>query len=126
MKPETLKGFATTDFRRTLVAADLPGGARRVYCVSIEPGRYAGGHWHRHKQEWLYLISGGVRITLIDAGGQDNEVKVLYLFKLGEGVLIPPSVWHQVEALTRQAAIMVIADQDYDPEDDLQDIASPP
>ncbi|MDH3339573.1 MAG: cupin domain-containing protein [Gammaproteobacteria bacterium] len=52
-----------------------------------------GGEMHPDGDEILYLISGKVRVVLLDHADQDIELHP------GDGMIVPQGVWHRVDIL---------------------------
>lgn len=50
-----------------------------------------GGEMHADGDEILYLISGKVRVVLLDHADQDIELHP------GDGMVVPQGVWHRVD-----------------------------
>ena len=52
-----------------------------------------GGEMHADGDEVLYLISGKVKIVLLDSGEKDIEMRA------GDGLVVPKGTWHRVDIL---------------------------
>ena len=78
-------------------------------------GYYRGGHFHRNKVEHFYVISGRIRVRLVDLEtGSGSEVIV----KEGQRVTIYPNCAHRFEA-EEEAQVIEYYDSVYDPDDDI-------
>lgn len=97
-------GLVTEIYRRDWELDDRD--VEQVFQVTLVPGAISAWHVHRDTTDRLFVNAGMARIVLYDArrdsqtGGQVNE------FLLGTArpglVLIPPGVWHGVQALGRE------------------------
>ncbi|MBN2126219.1 MAG: cupin domain-containing protein [Deltaproteobacteria bacterium] len=78
-------------------------------------GYYRGGHYHREKVEHFYVISGTLRIRLVDLdSGEKWEVDL----RPGQRVTIQPRCAHRFTA-EEEARVIEYYDSAYDPEDDI-------
>lgn len=78
-------------------------------------GYYRGGHFHRHKVEHFYIISGRIRVQFVDLDtGKRSEV----ILSEGQRVTIYPNCAHRFEA-EEEAQVIEYYDSIYDPEDDI-------
>lgn len=78
-------------------------------------GYYRGGHFHRHKVEHFYIISGRIRVQFVDLDtGKRSEV----FLSEGQRVTIYPNCAHRFEA-EEEAQVIEYYDSIYDPEDDI-------
>jgi dTDP-4-dehydrorhamnose 3,5-epimerase-like enzyme len=78
-------------------------------------GYYRGGHFHRHKVEHFYIISGRIRVQFVDLDtGKRSEV----ILSEGQRATIYPNCAHRFEA-EEEAQVIEYYDSIYDPEDDI-------
>jgi dTDP-4-dehydrorhamnose 3,5-epimerase-like enzyme len=78
-------------------------------------GYYRGGHYHRNKVENFYVVSGQIRVQLVDLDtGEDSEV----VLEAGQRVTIYPNCAHRFEA-EQEAQVIEYYDSIYDPNDDI-------
>ena len=78
-------------------------------------GYYRGGHFHRKKVENFYVISGRIRVKLVDLDtGKWSELTL----EGGQRVTIYPNCAHRFEA-EEEAQVIEYYDSIYDPEDDI-------
>lgn len=78
-------------------------------------GYYRGGHFHRHKVEHFYIISGRIRVQLVDLDtGKRSEV----ILSEGQRATIYPNCAHRFEA-EEEAQVIEYYNSIYDPEDDI-------
>ena len=78
-------------------------------------GYYRGGHYHRKKVEHFYVVSGRIRVRLVDLdSGERSQVFI----EEGQRVTIYPNCAHRFEA-EKEAQVIVYYNSIYDPEDDI-------
>lgn len=91
---------------------------RRIYYIhSIENDKARGFHGHKKLQQCIVATSGHVTLTL-EGYGQT------YTFELDspkKGVLVPAGYWREMSNFSEDAVLMVLASDDYDPEDYIHD-----
>jgi oxalate decarboxylase len=61
--------------------------------ADLKPGAIREPHWHPHANEWFYLISGRIRITLFGSGGRARTEE----FGPGDAGYIPQGFGHYIE-----------------------------
>jgi dTDP-4-dehydrorhamnose 3,5-epimerase-like enzyme len=84
---------------------------------SLKRGRgyYRGGHYHLKKAEHFYIVSGKLRVELVDLeSGERSEAKLC----AGQRVTVYPGCAHRFAAET-DAQVIEYYDSRYDPDDDL-------
>ena len=79
-------------------------------------GYYRGGHYHRRKVEHFYMVSGRIRVHLVDL---DTGKKSEAVIREGQRVTIYPNCAHRFEA-EEEAQVIEYYNSTYDPEDDIQ------
>jgi len=91
---------------------------RHITFFSINPGPnfYRGGHYHRKKTEKFYIVSGKIRILLMDIETQENHAINV---TAGQRVIIYPMCAHKFQAITPAQVIEYYATS-YDPDDDIR------
>jgi dTDP-4-dehydrorhamnose 3,5-epimerase-like enzyme len=90
---------------------------RHLGYFSLKPGQghYRGGHYHLHKVEHFYLVSGRLRVRLADL---ESGEKLELAIETGQRVTIHPGCAHRFEAL-QEAQVIEYYDGVYAREDDL-------
>jgi L-fuculose-phosphate aldolase len=78
-------------------------------------GWYRGGHYHDYKTEYFYVISGKLRVQLVDM--DTREEKVVHLHP-GQRVILYPRCAHRFTA-EEDAQVIEYYDSEYDREDDI-------
>ncbi len=102
----------------TLVPYDeLPFAPARVYVIGrIPPGARRAGHASRTQHRFLLGLSGRA-VVVLDDGVQTSEVELGH----GDTLHLSPGTWHEIEAITEDLSILVLADGAYDPDDYVSD-----
>jgi len=54
--------FVREDGRGKLIQL-ITGEFKQINILEIGKGSYFGGHYHKHKTEWFYVLSGEVRVN---------------------------------------------------------------
>ena len=118
----TLHGLThARDLRGTLTAAEfaaLPFAPRRFFTVYDVPSESVrGAHAHRECSQFLVCLAGSVS-CLVDDGATRDEVR---LENPAIGLHIPPMIWGTQWRYTRDALMLVLASNPYDPDDYIRD-----
>lgn len=125
MKPALIDIPKIDDHRGNLSVVDLqtclPFELKRVfYIYDIPTGVERGGHAHFKLHQFIWCLSGSIRISLIDSDG------LLANFDLSlpwRGLYLPPMTWASEKALSAGVVYMVAASDYYDPDDYIRDHA---
>lgn len=72
---------------------DGPEGIEYIALVELRAGCVRGNHFHKVKQEWLYIFQGEVRLTVTDRETSRREVIML---GTGDLAFIPAGVAHAI------------------------------
>ena len=118
----TLHGLThARDLRGSLTAAEfaaLPFAPRRFFTVYDVPSESVrGAHAHRECSQFLVCLAGSVS-CLVDDGATRDEVR---LENPAIGLHIPPMIWGTQWRYTRDALMLVLASNPYDPDDYIRD-----
>jgi len=91
---------------------------RHITFFTLKPGPnfFRGGHYHKKKEEKFYVVSGKLRITLVDVETEETEVLEL---EAGQRVAIYPMCAHRFQAVTPSQVIEYYATA-FDLEDDIK------
>jgi mannose-6-phosphate isomerase-like protein (cupin superfamily) len=77
-------------------------GIRYLACIALLPGAIRGNHYHKIKNEYLYIISGRVQLVVQDlASGQRESMSL----ESGDLVFIPVSIAHAFRTLEQGQGI---------------------
>lgn len=109
----------------TLVAIEgninIPFTIKRIYYVSkTSEGIVRGCHAHRKISQIAVCISGSCRMVLDN--GQTKES--ILLDRQDVGLLLEPSVWHEMHHFTSDCVLLVLANDYYDENDYIRDYQS--
>jgi oxalate decarboxylase/phosphoglucose isomerase-like protein (cupin superfamily) len=97
----------------------LPFVIRRVYFVrGIPVGALRGGHAHKRCHELVVAASGAMTVGL---EAQDGALQEHRLDDPGLGLYIPPLYWRVVRDYAPDSLCLVLASEDYDPEEYIRD-----
>lgn len=110
------------DPRGNLIARESPKNVpfdpRRCFVVfDVPEARVRGGHAHLELQQLMVCLRGSVTVTL-DDGKQDQDF-VLDSPELG--LYVPPMIWSVQHDFTKDAMLLVLASDVYDPDDYIRD-----
>jgi len=110
------------DERGSLVFAEidqlLPFTPKRFFVVhSVPSSQVRGEHAHKKLHEFVVVLKGSVRITIMNKTGEcefvlDNPTK---------GLHIPPMTWRILSEYSVDAVLLVLASDKYDPDDYIRD-----
>jgi dTDP-4-dehydrorhamnose 3,5-epimerase len=116
----TDNGTLTEVFRHDWQLDDRP--VQHVFQRLLEPGGISAWHMHRLTTDRLFCAFGRVKVVLFDARIAAASHGAVAEFRMGRerpGLLvIPPGVWHGVQSLGTEPALMLnVVDHAYDYED---------
>ena len=77
-------------------------------------GLFRGGHYHLKKEEYFYVVSGKIRVQLVDLETREHSETTV---KEGQRVTLFPNCAHRFQA-EQDAQVIEYYDAIYDPEDD--------
>ena len=111
-----------TDMRGNLSAAEigrqLPFVPKRDFLVFDVPSvEVRGEHAHRELHQFLVCVRGSMSVVVED--GRHRQEHVLNRQNLG--LYIPPMIWSTQYKYTRDAVLLVLASDIYDPKDYIRD-----
>jgi dTDP-4-dehydrorhamnose 3,5-epimerase-like enzyme len=100
------------------VGRDLPFVPKRYFLVMQVPSdETRGAHAHRRCAQYLTCIAGACSVV-VDDGRARQEVR---LDDPCVGLYVPPKVWAIQYRYTRDAVLLVLASDPYDPDDYVRD-----
>jgi dTDP-4-dehydrorhamnose 3,5-epimerase len=113
-------GALTEVYRADWELDDLP--VDQVFQVRLAPGEVSGWHAHEFTTDRLFVTAGQAKIVLYDGRQDSPTFGLVNEFRLGAAraglVVIPPKVWHAVQALPPEPAVMLnLVDRAYEYED---------
>lgn len=99
----------------------LPFRTERAFFVYDVPSTQVRGE-HAHKRCWQFLVClRGACTALTDDGRERTEWR---LDAPAKGLVIPPMIWGEQYAYTKDAVLAVFASHAYDPLDYINDYAA--
>jgi dTDP-4-dehydrorhamnose 3,5-epimerase len=105
----TANGITTELFREDW--GIMKGDLVHMIHVSLRPGAVSAWHMHRLKTDHLFVVGGMLRTVLYDdreGSPTRGKLDVLHLSdKRPTLVVIPPEVWHGIQALSAEPASFV-------------------
>lgn len=96
---------------------DIPFEIKRIYYLYMVPEASRGEHAHKQLQQLLIATSGSVHVTLDDG----RNKKTFVLDKPWKGLLVVPGLWRTLTDFSGGAVCLVLANNNYDPEDYIRD-----
>ena len=75
---------------------DGPEGMHYIALVELRADAVRGNHFHRVKQEWLYIFQGEARLTVALVDSSERETIAL---RAGDLAFIPPGIAHAIRTL---------------------------
>jgi quercetin dioxygenase-like cupin family protein len=96
-------------------------GMRYVAVIEFLPGVVRGNHFHKHKEEWVYLIQGEVRLTVEDTKSRARESLTL---GAGDLVWIGVEIAHAFQANQAGCGIE-LSPARFDPQDTYRVVVAP-
>ncbi len=91
----------------------LPGTLKRIFYISNADGETRGGHRHIKAWQALMCVQGTCDIYV-----ETPEKK--FVFNLDEAnkvLVLEPQDWHTLENFSENAIVLVVSNENYDPQD---------
>jgi hypothetical protein len=98
-------------------AKQVPFVILRVFTVTAKVGDFRGDHAHKECLQLLICVSGKIMVTCDNGFGVVSHM----LEEMGNGLLVPASIWTKQEYQTDGAVLMVLCDRGYEEEDYIRD-----
>ena len=99
--------------------AEVPFDVKRVYYIfDTTPGTVRGKHAHRRLNQVLVCVSGACTIVCELPDGTRSEHRLDWPTK---GLVIEGVVWREMKDFSKDAVLMVLASEHYDPTDYIRD-----
>lgn len=100
----------------------VPFEVKRVYCIfDTTPGTVRGRHAHRALKQVLVCVSGACTVVCELPDGTRSEHRLDWPTK---GLLVEGLVWREMKDFSKDAVLMVLASEHYDPKDYIRDHAA--
>lgn len=89
---------------------------RQIYAATIEPGCFRGGHYHKKRIEWFFIVGDNVEIILEDIKTKERKVIPASLER-PQRITIYPGAAHAVFNRGDEAVHLLSAQNNiYDPQ----------
>lgn len=96
---------------------DSDEAMRYMALIELKAGGVRGNHYHRRKKEFIYVLSGGFDLTVVDAENPSRSATLA--LNAGERVIIEPGIAHALR--TREAGFAIeYSPVQFDPSDTLR------
>jgi uncharacterized RmlC-like cupin family protein len=92
---------------------DGDDGIRYIAQIELQAGSVRGNHYHKVKQEWVYMMSGEVTLILEDLESKARETTLL---TAGDLVFIQTGVAHALQ-VTKSGQAIEFSTSRFDPAD---------
>lgn len=96
----------------------IPFVPKRIYYIYEATTDWPRGYHAHHKtQQILFCLKGSITVVLED--GKQRET--VTLDKPNVGVLLEPYIWHEMHDFEKDTILLVLASENYDPDDYIRD-----
>jgi len=120
MPDQATEARAFAEANGTLYVFDqdqLPFKAARLFFVRAPQGAVRGKHAHKVGHQFLTVVAGRVRVTMIEVSGARTSLEL----GIGQGVHLPPRVWATQEFIGSDSVLLVLCDLPYEEGDYVRD-----
>jgi|TARA_B110000503_G_scaffold140357_1_gene231037 dTDP-4-dehydrorhamnose 3,5-epimerase-like enzyme len=118
MKPELYTSMSVgSDATKVLHFSELSFRAERIYWIHGPSGR-RGGHAHKRLRQSFFCLAGEVTIAL-----NDGIVSEICKLTAGQGALLLPGLWRDIEPLSEGSILLVIASDPFDENDYIREFS---
>ena len=88
----------------------------QIFVTIAYPGIVKGGHYHKRKKEWFYVVTGEGELIVVD-NKTGEEKKILMGENNMVAVEIPPNVTHWIKNIGEEIMhLLVYADEEFNPQ----------
>lgn len=92
----------------------VPFAIKRIYTLlRMQPGAVRGAHAHRTLRQVVVALAGSCRVRLDDGKSVVNAT----LDDPAEGLLLEPTVWHEMSDFSPDCVLLVLVAEHYDESD---------
>lgn len=78
------------------------------------PGAIKAFHRHQKQEDWVLCVFGDIWIQLVDKDNKKTEV----CLEQGDSYRIPVNTWHGFKAMNREAGMVYLCTEKFDPKDE--------
>jgi dTDP-4-dehydrorhamnose 3,5-epimerase-like enzyme len=96
----------------TVVEKVLPFEVKRLFYISDAIGK-RGGHRHKKTIQAMVILGGSAEIYM----NNGKEEETILLDSQEKCLIIKPEDWHTMDNVSKGAVILVLASEEFDPED---------
>lgn len=104
-------------YQTGVMSSHVPFDIARAFVITSTGRVIRGEHAHRKCTQLLIALSGRCILTFDDSKDTSN----FDLARQRTGVLVPPSIWLELEFQEEPAAVLVLCDRPYEEEDYIRD-----
>ncbi len=97
----------------TVIEKVIPFEIRRIFYIYGVDDSVRGGHRHHKTYQAAFCIQGACTISVNDSGKHEEFI----LDKPSKCLILDPKDWHTMHHFTKDAILMVIASEYFDPSD---------
>lgn len=91
----------------------LPGSLKRIFYITNADGETRGGHRHIKAWQALMCLQGSCDIYV-----ETPDKKMVFgLDEPNKVLILEPQDWHTLENFSDNAIVLVVSNENYDPED---------
>jgi len=108
-----LKTFTDERGNLTVIEKVLPFEIKRIFYIYGVDNSERGGHRHHTTRQAAICLKGSCRIDNFDGENHDNFI----LDSPSKCLLIEPKDWHVMNHFTEDAILMVLASENFNPQD---------
>lgn len=99
----------------------IPFDVKRTFFIfDTTPGTVRGKHAHHKNRQMLVCVSGACTIECEFPDGQRRDYRLDWPDK---GLLVEGMIWHNMKEFSKDAVLLVLASEKYDPADYVRDYA---
>lgn len=104
------------------LSKSVPFDVRRIYYIfDTTPGTVRGNHAHKALKQVLICVSGACTVVCEMPDGARSEHRLDWPTK---GLLIEGLVWREMKNFSKDAVLLVLASEHYNPDDYIRDYAT--
>jgi len=112
-KKEDERGWLIEVLRADEIGEEI----KQIYFTTIKPGKVRGNHYHKKKVDWLCVVKGKAKISVLNpANGEKKEI--LVNGKKPKIIKLKPGIAHAVKNIGSEDVHLIgIVNETFDPKD---------